>query len=293
MVKIQSASQAGAHYVTESPSGWRSASNPVSIRSGSRFSSSLQLFAQAAGALAILVGCLVLVGWLLDIAALKGILPGLATMKPNAAIAFLLVGLSLWLLLREQAARWKRNVARGCALLVALLGLLTLSEYLFSWDLGIDQLLFPEAVRADSTSLPGRMASATALNFVVLGLALLFLDVKTRRGHWPAQFLALLGVLIGFLALIGYAYGVQALYAIAFYTSMALHTAATLTVLAVGVLLARPDRGLMTLVTSDGVGGMLVRRRLPVVLGVPLLLGWLRLQGQRAGLYGTELDALH
>ena len=50
------------------------------------------------------------------------------------------------------------------------------------------------------------------------------------------------------------------------------------------VLLARPDQGLMTAITSDTSGGAVSRRLLPAALLLPLLLGWIGLSGQRAGL---------
>lgn len=48
-----------------------------------------------AGALAVFVGGMVFVGWALDIAALKSILPGLVTVNPNTALAFILTGVAL------------------------------------------------------------------------------------------------------------------------------------------------------------------------------------------------------
>src|ERR1039457_20427 len=54
-----------------------------------------RLWTSVAGALAVIVGGMVLVGWALDIAALKSILPGCVSMKPNTAIAFILTGIAL------------------------------------------------------------------------------------------------------------------------------------------------------------------------------------------------------
>ena len=48
-----------------------------------------------AGALAILVGGMVILGWALDIAALKSVLPIWVAMKPNTAVAFILIGLAV------------------------------------------------------------------------------------------------------------------------------------------------------------------------------------------------------
>ncbi len=252
-------------------------------------------FPEAASVAVICVGGVVLIGWMLNIATLKSILPGLVTMKANTALAFFLAGVSLWLL-RAGAAqpvvqRRQRRMAQVCAFIVALVGLLTLAEYLFGRDLGIDQLLFQEISAAVETSSPGRMAPNTALSLVLVGLALLLLDVETRRGHRPAQFLALAAGFVSMLALTGYAYGSTSFYGISSYTRMALHTAATFLVLCAGVCSVRPDTQLMRILTSDTAGGLVARRLLPAAVFIPLVLGWLRLVGQRAGLYDTKFGS--
>ena len=261
----------------------------MTSQSNSVLNSSLKSFSHASSFIVIAIGCLVLLGWAFDILILKSVLPGLVTMKANTALGFALAGVSLWLLQSEQADRRTRRIAQACAATVALLGILTLSEYLFGWNLGIDQLLFHDLQTMDPiTSQPGRMAPSTALNFLLLGAALLLLDVETRRGHCPAQGLILVATLISVIAIIGYAYGVQALYNFPAYSSMALHTAAAFLLLSVGLLYARPNRGLMVVISSSNVGGLTARRLLPAAVLIVFGLGWLRLIGQQAGLYEVE-----
>ena len=57
-------------------------------------------------------------------------------MKANTAIAFILTGVALWLVRTEETDQHLCPIAYGCAGAVALSGLLTLSEYVFGWDLG-------------------------------------------------------------------------------------------------------------------------------------------------------------
>src|SRR5262245_52386241 len=54
------------------------------------------------------------------------------------------------------------------------------------------------------------------------------------------------------------------------------------------VLGRRTDGGLMALLLSKSAAGVMVRRLLPAVLVIPMVLGWLQVQGQRAGWFGTE-----
>ncbi len=256
-----------------------------------------QSFSKGASVFALLTGGLALAGWLFGIEILKSAFPGLVTMKANTALAFILAGAALWWLqegpreisdFKFEIGKPRRRPGQICAGMVLLVGLLTLSEYLLGWDLGIDQMLFRDLAEAAETNPPGRMAVATALNFSLLGAGLLLLDAEAGPGHRPAQWLSLVVVLISLVALVGYAYGVQSLYGVGFYASMALPTVVGLLALAAGVLSARPDRGLMTLVTSASVGGLLIRRLLPAAAGTVLVLGWLRLLGERRGLYRTE-----
>lgn len=254
-------------------------------QTGSHSTFPLRSLSKAGSATALVVGLLVLVGWALDIEILKRAFPGLASMKANTAIAFILSGTALWLLQADQVGPRTRPIARVCAFIVALIGALTLIEYQFGWDFGIDQLLFTEALGTSDDSYPGRMSPASALNFILIGCALLLLE--TNRGILPAQYLLLGAVLISMIALVGYAYGVKSLYSISVYTTMALHTTVTFLVLGFGILAAHPARGLMAVVTSENTGSALARRLLPFAILVPLVGGWLRVKGQDAGLYGT------
>jgi len=258
------------------------------------------LVAKVAGAIAVFVGSLVLVGWCLGIEVLKRGFPGSpATMKVNTALCFVLCGVSLWLFLKatNQGSREERTIenyphsslliSRVCAIAVTTIAALTLCEYLFGWNLGIDELLFRDLPTSIATSHPGRMGANTALNFMLVSVALqILIYPKTQRSYWYAQILALIATLISFQALMGYAYKVKVLYGLAPYTtSMALHTAVLFSLLNMGILWARAEQGLMRVVTSDTYGGLLARRLLIAAIAVPSILGWLIVEGQRAGQY--------
>jgi PAS domain S-box-containing protein len=236
-----------------------------------------------AGAIALAGGIGALVGWAFDIAGLKAVIAGGSSMKANTAMAFALAGTCL--VLPDAGTRFRR-LANALALCVALIGLLTAGEYVLGWNIGIDQVLFRDTGPANGYA-PGRMAITTALSFLAWGAAVPF--AGRPRGAGVAQALTAGAALVAAIAIIGHAYDVYSLYGLASYGSMALHTAVLLLVLAVGALLAHPDVGWTALLFSDGLAGSTARQLLPAAVVVPIAVGWLRLQMQRAGLYGTPL----
>jgi PAS domain S-box-containing protein len=210
-------------------------------------------------------------------------------MKANASVAFVACGVSLWCLAAESASGLRRKAGRGFALFAGLIGLLTLSEYIFGCNLGIDLLLFAEKAGAIGTFSPGRMAPLSAMNFVLLSLALLLLNFETRRGLRPAQILVLPAAAAAILTGQEYLFGLQTFSGIASVTRVAVHGAVAFIALCAGILCVRPDRGVMKVAVSDTQGGSMWRRLFPMAIVVPALLGWLRLEAQRAGYFETEI----
>ncbi len=251
---------------------------------------SLQRFSRWVSLLALLLGSIVMVGWMFNIPELKSVVPGLVSMKVNTASGFLLSGLSLtlWhvhtghflvspaidLSFRSRFQRQLSQFSIGLAILVAVLGLLTLIQYGFHLNLGIDQLLLSEDYNPVQTTAPGRMAPHTALNFLLIGSALTLLH---QQIYTVAQFVGLGSCCIGLLGLLGYLYQIKFLYSTGFHTAMALHTSVGFVLLTLGIIFAVPHRGWLQILVSSYAGGFLFRRLLPAVIVIPLLLGCISL----------------
>ncbi len=239
------------------------------------------------------IGAVALLGWIFDVPVLRSLQSNLISMKVNTAVAFMLTGVALWLLQPVRArGRTSRWTAWACAAVVAALGLLTLAENLLRWDLGIDQILLAEPPGTARTVNPGRVAPNTALNFLLIGLSLLLLDVRTRRGLRPAQHLiALVGVVAG-VALLGYGYGVGALVTpSAAVNPMSLPAALCGLLAFAGLLLARPGPWLVAILTGEQPGSVVARRFLLPIMLLPTLADVVFLAGQRAGLYDAHVAA--
>ena len=66
----------------------------------------IRAFARFSAAATFLIGVTVLIGWAIGSAALKGVLPNLVPMNPVTAVAFVLCGGALWLIVPEHNAAW-------------------------------------------------------------------------------------------------------------------------------------------------------------------------------------------
>ena len=194
-----------------------------------------------AGALAVLVGGVVLLGWALDIAALKSVLPGWVSMKPNTAFAFILTGLAL-LLSRPRStlnAQLSTSISRCCALFAGLIGLLSLCEYAFGWNPGFDQWLIPEPAGTVGTSHPGRMAPDAALCFLLFAAGWEFArrPRPTDRTRSATLLLGAAMITVAQVEILSYFTPVLRTYGWGGLTMMALPTATVFTALGAALLL--------------------------------------------------------
>jgi PAS domain S-box-containing protein len=217
------------------------------------------------------IGALGVLAWLLGIGSLTGIIPGQPLMMPNTALSLLLLGVGGALRAPENAGRAAKAASVLAALVVLAVGVATLAEYLLAMDLGIDRAL----VVVHSGQHPGRPSPVTALALALLSSGLIVLDAGSGARLRPAECLVLLGGTVAFSALIGMAFGAGPLYRLVRMPmiGVAPPTAVALLLISVGMLLERPAAGVMSVVTSRGPGGVVVRRLTIPALVLPPLLG--------------------
>jgi signal transduction histidine kinase len=257
----------------------------ASLADGTRIDR-LRRYARLVSLVIAAIGVLTLIGWALDITVLEHLVPGQVTMKANTAIAFVLSGIALWSLLLAGTEPGYAVVVRVCGGTASGIAVLTLVQYVSGLDFGIDQLLTRDAGPAP-LSFHGRMAPAAALNFLLLGAAMVLLSVP-RPPHRTAQVLVIIALVLAATAAIGYGCRAGTFNQIWTTAAMALHTAVTFVVLSTGILAATAGAGVMTVVSSRSAGGTMFRKLWLPSIGTLLLLGFRTMEGERSGLYGTE-----
>ena len=186
----------------------------------------------AAGVATVGLGLLVIIGWHAGNETLVQVLPTFTPMQYNTALGFVFCGTGLVLLVFRRAG-W----AALAGSLAALIGGLTLIQYVGNVNLGIDELLMKHAITV-GTSQPGRMAPNTAICFTLTGLW-----AMCSVGYWLAirrslimVILASLAFGLGVVALSGYVIQLEAAYGWGELTRMAVHTSVGFIAISTGLL---------------------------------------------------------
>jgi len=251
-------------------------------------------FSQKAGLVTALIGIITLIGWLFKIQFLTSLFPGLPPMRINSAIGFIFCGASLWFWHYSQVpgisyAKVKRSLSFVFSIVVFCLALFTLIQFLSNLNLGIFQLLIKDFTPQISAKYSGRIPLSVALIFMMLSTALILLDIEIYN---LSQGLAFSSCLISLLGLAGYIYRVEYFYSLFSGGSVALTAIIAFCILSLGILFACPEQGWIQVITSPYSGGIIARRLLPLVIGLPLILGGSTIITQRNNLLPVEVSII-
>jgi PAS domain S-box-containing protein len=240
--------------------------------------------AVAGAGFAVLAGVITLLGWIFDLPRLTDWTNAGISMFPNAALCGMLVGGSI--LLRSLSST-QLFLARMLAALAAAIAALVLFQHITGVNTGIDTLLIQRPWGQNAAAAPMRMGPPASSAYLLLGIA----AVLSSFGPRVRQLTSILAIgtsLIALLSLTGFLLGADQLFGMARFTGIALQTSIVIAVLSISMMAIVAEHGLAELLTRDDTGGAVFRRLLVPIIVVPLLLGWLRIVGQNAGLYDLE-----
>jgi PAS domain S-box-containing protein len=179
------------------------------------------------------LGITVLIGWALQVPALRSLLPGAVEMKANTAIGLIAISVALWATALRGDER-SRRAAAALDLLVALLGAATLCEYAFHSNFGIDELLVRDTGAAFNQA-KGRMSPYSAAAFVALGHA--GFALSRRRPGALVRAAAGLAAAIGVVSIIGYLWNATEIVTDRLAPPVAVPTALAFTMLGIACIL--------------------------------------------------------
>ncbi len=235
----------------------------------------------------LLVGFIVLIGWVLDVSLLKSISPDWISMKVNTAICFLLAGIIL-IRLNLQKRKSIFTLTNALSFIILIIGLISLLEFVFNFNAGIDEFFFKDDTIIQGTAQPGRMAPGTAMCFILFSLS--FIIAGTNPGSQVIfQCLSLIPGAIALFAMVSYLFGVKQLTGISENTAMAFHTSLSLFFIMPACLFLRPDKGIMKLITGNTSGGKLFRNLFPLLIFIIVVIGWIHFKVEFTGIFDNRL----
>jgi PAS domain S-box-containing protein len=205
----------------------------------------------------------------------RAALSRLSDMGGGTAAGFLFAGFALYLQCLD-STRLRRVVIRTCAGVVLLLG-------------GISLLIAAGATPYPAYGIElSYVHPACAFSFVLAALALTLQDRRIRADRYPAEYLACFIIVINLIALLGYAYQLDAMMHLLQKNAVPLPSAITFIFFGVGCLMSRPGHHLMAIIVRNAPGGQMLRRSLPQVLALLVVVDWLADWGARHSFYDYQ-----
>ena len=241
----------------------------------------------AIGGFVVFTALVVICEWLFGIRLLARFSPTDSSMKVNASMIFCAFGLAL-LLKNSESGRAKiaAHVLTASGMVIAAL---TLAQYVFGFDLGIDELIARDNPNPNITSSPGRMSPLVAVNFLLTGTALLFWRKTGKYNYRLSEYSALVALFMPVIVIVGYIFSAASLYSFTTVTGVALFAALLFIILLAGILAVESERGFTTILLSRTRGGLVLRFLLPSSLIALIVFYWLSFHAARSGLIAEDL----
>jgi PAS domain S-box-containing protein len=218
------------------------------------------------------------IGYAFDLPLLIHVHMGLKGMSPVTAMALLALAIAAF-----ASTYGRRRIAQAGSVLAAAAAASVIACHI-AFGSDIISPWIGGAVFRMRPGITNHMSYATGYAILLVAAAL----IMRRRTTGGADLSAGIGLLLSGMALLGYLYGVGDLYALPMFNDMALNTAAALFILSMAALLSAPEHGWASILGSEGMGGVSVRRQLPLV-ALPILAGWILLMATDAKRFGPAI----
>jgi len=192
-------------------------------------------------AVVIIIGLVVIIGWLLDIDALKSIIPTWVTMKFSTAVSFLMSGIVVMLMneWRNNNSEFSRIFLFAPLIIISFFMATLLVTTIMGTTSGVSSLFVQEDPGALGSVKAGTPSVGTMINFLLI-IGVGFASLLIGKNHKKDALIAGAIVLVlGIIALLGYGIDEPALYYQVEGVSgaMAIHTAIAFCLIGIGIML--------------------------------------------------------
>lgn len=235
----------------------------------------------------LIISLLNTTGWLFDIPLFHSYFAKGIAMRQITAFCLILLSIALLILKTNTFSKFQKSVIYPICIVVSLLGILSIIAYITELH-GGDNPFTDITFLNTFLILEKRMALITAVLFLAFSIVLFLLTFKTEKYQGVAHALILAIFITAYFVPVSYLIGITTMYSIRF-TAVTFFSGMCFCLLCLAVLLFYPKTWFMKVFSGKYTGGYLARKLLPGIFLVPLLVGWLRINGEKAGLFSADL----
>lgn len=236
---------------------------------------------------AFIISFIDLAGWIFNITPFSSLNSIWQPLPFITAICFLVSGLTLILIrLNLNIHLWK-VLSILCVAFVFFVSLISLYVYIYSFNTGHESSLIRLTPLIAFLSPFKRMEISTAVNFFLLGYILLLMIWDKENSTVKIFFLIIPIILISYYNIVAYILGVNPA-PDSSHVSITISTSISFILITTVIFLMRPETWLVKLFISVDTAGEIARRLFPPLILLPIVIGWLRIHGDRAGLFESE-----
>jgi len=206
-------------------------------------------------------------------------------MKLNTVIFFLCTATTLILYTKTNLGFLEKYLA----LALIIFSIASLYQDIFNVQLGIDEFFIADLdAVAKGEEAPGRPSPTTSICFVLFGFVLMTLRTRRKKLKEVAQIALHIITLVSFIAIEGYLFNVPKHFKLSFFTSMAIHTSATLFILSIAVTYLNPKLGVTNIFFGKRIGNFVARNLFLKLVVAILTLSFLKIIAERNNLVSGE-----
>ena len=232
-----------------------------------------------------LLSTLDLIGWAFNISIFKSIAPQWEPMKINSALCFIFAATALLIMHSDLPAIIRKGLVTFFTIFIFGTSLITIYGYYISLSSSHESSM--TGLSALFLSHGMRMAFLTAFNFLLIASILFLLLAERNKATGLANIITITVLLVSYYIIVSYILGVETAFKMGD-VQIALNTGIAFLGIGIAALIIRPHTLLLKLFDQDNTGGIISRKLLPPLILLPIVVGWLRILGERTGIFESE-----
>ena len=235
----------------------------------------------------LIISFLDVTGWIFNLTVFKSIMPLWAPMKLFTSLCFAVSVIVLVILQADLPVFFSKILPMFLSAIICTVSIISLYIHIHIFITGNEPSITQQSSVVFFLAPSENMAFLTACNFLLLGSMLFLLLNNKAKASEIAHILVIPLFLISYFIIVSYTLGVYSATEIN-RIQVSLYTGIAFCSLTAAILFLRPDTWLLRLLISRNTAGIISRKLLPLLIILPIIIGWFRIHGERLAMFKSE-----